>query len=237
VKKLKDGTGFGFELLIMMMLISVLLNNGQAKAIPASNSIKVPYHAQELDSYCAPACVSMAVGYISGEKVSTDVLAREMKIGVNGTDLSMMHFPFDNRGFTMVFATHATLEELKESNCRGYASITSIWFDKNHEVAHFVVIVGYNVTGMFVNDPWPTDWMQPEGRTTGENTFILNSLFTDLWSVTYQWVLEVPYSAHNQFEFTVSYRDQLVAAILFLGLTTSVVLIVRRWMTHHLTRH
>jgi len=233
VKRLRNVIRFNFALFLAMMLISIPLCNREANAIPASNSIKVPYHAQELDTYCAPACVTMVIRYISGETVSTDVLAGEMRTDINGTDPSVVHLPFDNRGFNLVGETHATLEELKEQNSRGYASIASVWFDKNHKLGHYVVVVGYNTTGIFVNDPWPTEWVQPEGRTSGENAFIPNSLFADLWSVTYQWVLEVSYPPHNQSQPTVSYLNQLVTVILFLGVIVSVMLIARRRRIHH----
>lgn len=226
---------FNFVLFLLMMLISVPLRNMQTNAIPSSNSLDVTYHAQEIDSYCAPACVSMVIQYISADKVSTDILAREMKTNINGTDPYMIHLPFDNRGFTLVGETHATLDELKEQNSRGYASITSVWFDTNHKLGHYVVVVGYNMTGILVNDPWPTDWIQPEGRTTGRNVFIPNSLFADLWKVTYQWVLEVPYPAHSQSLPAISPMNQLLTATLFLGLVVSIVLIARRRKPHRLS--
>jgi hypothetical protein len=167
-------------------------------AIPSSNLLEVPYHAQETNYFCGPASVQMAIEYLSGNLISQDTLAGEMKTDpVKGvTYTNMIRIPFDKGGYNSVREAHATLDELKEQNSRGYVSVILIWFDTNHKYGHYVAVIGYNATGIITNDPWPTNWNQPGSRKTGKNAFISNQLLADLWSNFNQWVLEVPYRAY-----------------------------------------
>ena len=166
-------------------------------AIPSSNLLDVPYHAQETSYFCGPASVQMAIEYISGVVISQETLAAESKTDpVKGeTHANMTRVPFDKRGYVNVLEAHTTIDVLKEQNSRGYVSIVLIWSNMSHKFGHYVVIVGYNATGIFVNDPWPSYWDQPVSRKTGKNAFISNQLLADLWTRFNQWSLEVPYPA------------------------------------------
>jgi hypothetical protein len=153
----------------------------QVYAIPTSNMLTVPYHAQELSTWCAPASVEMALEYISGQAVPQMTLASEMRTSKSGgTNVLMQQIPFDNRGYTRVQETQTDLNALKQLNAQGYVSILSIWSSTTHEYGHAVVVVGYDATGIIVNDP-----------LKGPNMYIPNSILSDEWHNG--WTFEIPY--------------------------------------------
>jgi len=139
----------------------------------------------------------MAIEYVSGDVIPQETLAAESKTDpVKGeTYANMTRIPFDKRGYVNVREAHTTIDGLEEQNSHGYVTIILIWSDTHHKFGHYVVAVGYNETGIFVNDPWPQDYPEPESRQTGKNAFISNRLLADLWTKFDQWVLEVPYPA------------------------------------------
>jgi len=202
---LNVGTGSIAVSLLLIVLTPFFLGCLPAYAIPSSNLLEVPYYAQEEDFFCGPASAQMGIKYVSGDVIPQRTLAAEMKtVPVNGTYTQMMRIPFGNRGYTSVREAHTTLDELKEQNSRGYVSIILIWSDIDHKYGHYVVVIGYNVTGIFVNDPWPAHWNQPESRKTGKNAFISTSLLADLWTKFNRWVLEIPYPPHKPPVYTVT---------------------------------
>jgi len=183
-------------ILFLIVLVSPLLCFQQVYAIPVSNVLEVPYHVQETNYYCGPACVQMGIEYVSGDVIPQGTLATEMKTDpVKGVTYSnMMHVPFVNRRYASVRGRkYVATDELKTQNSLGFVSILLIWFDTDHKYGHYVVVVGYDATGIFVNDPWPTYWGQPRSRKTGEKAFISDSLLADLWAYSDQWVLEIAY--------------------------------------------
>jgi len=138
----------------------------------------------------------MGIEYVSGDVIPQGTLATEMKTDpVKGvTYTNMMHVSFVNRRYASVRERrYVATDELKTQNSLGFISILLIWFDTDHKSGHYVVVVGYNTTGIFVNDPWPTYWGQPRSRKTGKNAFISDSLLADLWTNYNQWVLEIAY--------------------------------------------
>jgi len=173
----------------------------QAYAIPSANTLDVPYRAQQTNYYCGPASVQMGFEYLWNISViPQDLLATEMKTDpVKGvTYTSMMHVPFANRGYMSARERrYVTSDELKTQNSLGFISILLIWSDTDHKYGHYVVVIGYNATGIFVNDPWPTHWSQPRSRKTGKNAFISDPLLADLWTNYNQWVLEIPYRPYT----------------------------------------
>jgi len=154
--------------------------------------LDVPYHAQEEDLYCGPASVRMVIEYISGKLTSLHALAMEMGTG-KGTHHSRMGIPFWSLGYEYVSEDRITLDELKELNSQGYASIIAIWFDTNHKNGYYVVVIGYDQNGAYVNDPWGTFRSQPVSRRTGKDAVISYTPLVDLWTESAQWVLRIPY--------------------------------------------
>jgi hypothetical protein len=203
------GSGFfrrHFTIALLVLIVSTIsvLGCQQAYAIPSSNMLQVPYHPQETDYYCGVASVQMAIHYISGDVIPQDTLAKELKtVPKEGTWTYMMHKPFDLRRYPAVHQAHATLDELKNQNSRGYVSVIVIWADTDHKYTHYVVVIGYNATGIFVNDPWPSNWGQPVSRRTGEKAFISNKLLSNLWAYLDEWVFEIPYESRI-YVFTLS---------------------------------
>jgi hypothetical protein len=166
---------------------------GQAE-IPEHNLLDVPYHAQEKPHYCGPASIQMALEFLSGSLVSQDTLAGEMGtdpvIGI--TYVAMMSVPLRSRGYQSTRERGSTVDELRRRNAEGDVIILLIWFDIPHSYEHYVVMTGYNETGLFVNDPWPMDWGQPKSRGTGRNAFISYGLLADLWEAYDRWAMFVP---------------------------------------------
>jgi hypothetical protein len=185
-----------YSLLVLVQVFQIVTIGIQnAQAIPSSGYISVTYRRQETYYYCGPAVVQMALDYLGTALPSQDQLAAEMQTdiveGVTYTD--MMSVPFTNRNFSKVYAGTLDLDELKENNANGYLTIILIYFDTTHEYQHYVLVIGYNASGVFVHDPWPVAWGSPEGRTGGENAFISNELLTELWACSSHWGLVIPH--------------------------------------------
>lgn len=166
-------------------------------AIPSSNFISVVYCAQETDYYCGPASVQMALSYLMDSFPSQSLLAREMHTNpwLRATYTSEMRVPFDRRDLSLVFEETLDLDELKTYNSNGYPVIILIYSDTNYRYQHYVLVVGYDSNAVYVHDPWPASWSQPECRLTGANVSISYSLLDDLWSCQLShWGLVIPYS-------------------------------------------
>ena len=178
-------------------LFSTLIIHSSVGAIPSSNFISAVYCPQETDYYCGPASVQMALSYLMDSFPSQSQLAKEMHtnswLGVTYTN--EMRVPFDRRDLTLVFEETLDIDKLKTYNSNGYPVIILIYFDTNHRYQHYVLVVGYDSNAIYVHDPWPTSWSQPEGRLTGANVSISYSLLNDLWSCQLShWGLVIPYS-------------------------------------------
>lgn len=193
-----------FAFVLAILAISSLSVH-PVNAVPESNMLNVPYHNQfesgdpNSGIFCAPTSVEMALEYISGQVIPQTTLAVELKTGPvdNGTGVENVYIPFTNRGYTAVKAgSRSTLDNLKALNAMGYVSILDIHFDTNHKSGHFILVTGYNQTGIIVNDPWPTSKSQPLSRRTGKNAFISDGLLTDLWTRKNQWMIQIPYPPH-----------------------------------------
>ncbi|MCW4013137.1 MAG: C39 family peptidase [Candidatus Bathyarchaeota archaeon] len=156
--------------------------------------LAVPYHDQETRYYCGPASVSMVIEYTSGEALSQDTLSDELET-VTGTHSAYMDDPFYDRDFSIIQQEFMSLFRLKKRIASGYAPILLIWFDETCEEAHYVVAVGYNETGVFINDPWPTKWGPPVGRDTGPYVYLSNETLSKLWAASNNWALTVASSS------------------------------------------
>jgi len=142
----------------------------------------------------------MALGYLlyPSKPPPQDVIAVHLKTDEveKVTRTSTMAIPFKERGFDKTREdVPMTLDELKEYNSQGFLTIILIYSDITHKFGHFVLVIGYNSTGIFVHDPWPPEWGSPEKRKSGPNTYISSEMLSDLWNyrIAYHWGLIIPY--------------------------------------------
>jgi len=184
--------------LLILLVLAVFAPIGTSRCtsveIPAHNMLEIPYHSQGTPYYCGPASIQMVLDFLSGSIVSQDTLAGELRTdpvaGVTYTNF--MQAPLNKRGYQSTQETDSTLDELRQRNFEGDAIVLLIWFDTHYAYGHYIVMTGYNETGIFVNDPWPSNWGQPSDRSTGRNAFISYVLLAELWEFSERWALFVP---------------------------------------------
>jgi hypothetical protein len=181
--------------LVFILVIMVLANAGLSRSHAQSYILEVPYHDQQTSFYCGPAAIKMVMEYTLGIEVSQDALSQEMNTDIEKgiTYTSLMDEPFIHRELTDIMEGRTTLNQLKKQITLGHAPILLIWFDERHETGHYVVAVGFNQTGLFVNDPWPTQWSKPVGRETGAYVYLSNEKLLDLWSIHRKWAIIAAY--------------------------------------------
>ncbi len=138
----------------------------------------------------------MVLDYYNKLDISQAGLSQELSTNpVTGlTSTESMETPFIYRELTNVKEGRMTLNMLKQRITEGYAPILLIWFDDSHESKHYVVAVGFNETGVFINDPWPTQWGKPLGRNTGCHVYLSNQKLLELWSISGNWAITVTYA-------------------------------------------
>lgn len=128
----------------------------------------------------------MALEYISGENVPQKTLATEMSTTPPkmGTALSYMKIPFVKRGYDKVASHRAcAISDLKYWILKQYVSIIDIWMDQTKKETHYIVVVGFSPTGIYVKDP-----------SVQERRYIENEDLLKLWKVEDEtWALEIPY--------------------------------------------
>lgn len=190
---------------VLTILSVVLLTNSSAYPMASSYILEVPYHDQLTSYNCGPAAVQMVLEYSIGVYLPQDLLSEELDTdSMEGVTYTYsMNEPFQSRMITKVKSGRTSLNQLKQRINQGYAPILLIWFDQNYETGHYVVAVGYNETGVFINDPWPEEWEQPLNRETGSHVYLSNSELRDLWSSYYQWSLTVPFTQPEDKSFKV----------------------------------
>ena len=158
--------------------------------------LDVPYHDQQTSYFCGPASVKMVLDYTQNLEISQDTLSYELLTDENEgvTYTELMDEPFIHRDLTQIKNGRLSLNQLKKQMTFGYAPILLIWFDDNQEKGHYIVAVGYNETGVFVNDPWPSYWGEPDGRETGPFVYLSNEKLLDLWSIRRNWAMTVAFT-------------------------------------------
>lgn len=185
---------------VQMLIVFVLVATAERyvpRVSPLECVIPVVYRSQETGYYCGPAVVQMVLSYVAVDVPSQDTLASEMETdpveGVTYGD--MMRVPFETRNLPDVSEGTLDLDDLQEATDHDYLTIILIYFSTTHVYQHYVLVIGYNATGICVHDPWPLDASQPAGRSTGANAFISTDLLADLWACDpAHWGLVIPYS-------------------------------------------
>lgn len=174
--------------------------------------INVPFHYQDIDYYCGPACLEMVFDYY-GENISqfeiADV-ARTIGEPVYSTYTDEMvraaHFsnistsqgeeiPDGNiTGYSLRKLGYAAFENhgMSLTQLKGYIDedkplILLMFYRIGGPYGHFRVVTGYNETHIFVHDPWNNvTW---GGRYGGANIVFNYTAFLDLWSYYGYWAL------------------------------------------------
>jgi hypothetical protein len=187
----------GFLVFVLFFVVIVSMRgSSNSKATSYSYILDVPYYDQKTSYYCGPATVMMVLKYTRDIRVSQDALSTELltnaQTGV--TYSSQMDEPFTLRNLSNLKEGRLTINQLKKEITMGYAPILLIWFDSRHVAGHYVVATGFNDTGVFVNDPWPACFDEPEGRRTGSFVYLSNGELLDLWSFSGNWAMTAAYA-------------------------------------------
>ena len=141
------------------------------------------YYVQETSYNCGPASIQMVLDWLGAQPLPTQVeLATELNIPVGGPALiNMMSLPFQSRGFEVEARQGLGIDNLKESIASGHPVIILMYIDAGAVYGHYVVVVGYNETGVFVHDPYSQNF-GTISREVGANVFISYDSLTTLWS-------------------------------------------------------
>jgi hypothetical protein len=135
-------------------------------------------------------------------------LATEMHTHINHTtEWKYVYIPFQNRGFSEYFNQSLSddfqdaLSCLKGNLSQNYPIIIDTWYDEDAKsagsITHARVVAGYNLTGIFFNDP-----------LSGPNEFLNYSEFSSLWNVDGEfWALIV--EREPKFDVSVEVKDWL----------------------------
>lgn len=186
--------------LLVIVLVSIFatdnINGFQKEASinqQKASFVEAQYFSQKDRYYCGQAVVQMALYMVQGIRVDQSKLADEMNfIKGGGTRPFNIIKSFNKRDIEVI--NHGVFRNLNHlRNCvdKGYYSIINIGFDERGKSGHFVLVTGYNLTGFFVHDPWPENWGQPIGRSSGEDAYIRTDLMQKLWLYRLNWVLTV----------------------------------------------
>jgi outer membrane protein assembly factor BamB len=182
-------------------------------AATSETLLAVPFHYQQKDYYCGPACLQMVFNYYGQNIAQPEIACVARTIGyplytTYTSDLTRAaqfsnistsmgdQLPYNITGYSLrqlgysaseaLGMTLATLESFLD---QGKPLILCMWYSSAHYSGHFRVAVGYNSTCVFLQDPWNTGaW---GGAYGGPYTAFNVSQFMDLWSYSGNWALYV----------------------------------------------
>jgi hypothetical protein len=174
--------------------------------------ITVPFHYQDIDYYCGPACLEMVFHYY-GEDISqteiadvartigepvystfTDELRRAAHFsnistsnGAEIPDENITGYTLRKLGYAAVEAQYMDLTQLKSYIDQDKPLILLMFYSGYHVSTHYRVVTGYNETHIFLHDPWNKPlW----GGRYGCAYIAFNyTAFLDLWSYYGYWAL------------------------------------------------
>jgi len=161
---------------------------------------------QQTTNSCVSASVQMVLKYLDYSPLPNQTeLAIEMRTDINHTtEWKYTYIPFQNRGFSEYFnQSLSDFQEalfcLKGNLSQNYPIIIDTWLDENAKsagsITHARVVTGYNLTGIFFNDPW-----------SGPNEFLNYSEFSSLWNVDGEfWALII--EREPKFDISVGVKD------------------------------
>jgi hypothetical protein len=202
----------GESLNLAVNLITDVLHSFFLEMQGIAHFIFVPFHYQDIDYYCGPACLEMAFDY-HGEDINQSEIAdvaRTMGEPIYSTFSDELrrasHFsnvstskgaeiPDENiTGYTLRKLGYAASEaqDMDLTQLKSYIEgdkplILLMWYSHYHVSGHYRVVTGYNETHIFLHDPWN----KPEwgGSYGGANIVFNYTYFLDLWSYYGNWAL------------------------------------------------
>lgn len=197
--------------------------SAQTSSLTAQQStehqIDVPFHYQDKDYYCGPACLEMVFDYYEQDINQSEIADAARTLGEpylttyqddmlraayfsnlstsKGNELAERISGYAERdsGFFAFEATDWSMTQLKSYIDQGKPLIVLMWYSYLHASTHYRVVVGYNDTHVFVHDPWnKQEW---GGVYGGPYVAFRNSDFLNLWSFSAEWALCIsPWSAN-----------------------------------------
>lgn len=115
--------------------------------------IKTPYHAQENEYYCGPACLQMVFGYF-GHPLTQKMLAEHMGAHPKtGTPNEALERCVSAQGFFSYTKTDATNEDLRDFLKQELPVIVN-FIEPSHDEGHFAVVTKLTRRTITLNDPW-----------------------------------------------------------------------------------
>lgn len=202
----------GESLNLAANLIADVLHTFFLETDGLAHFINVPFHYQEIEYYCGPACLEMVFDYY-GENISqfeiadaartigepvystfTDEMVRAAHFsnistsqGAEIPDENITGYSLRKLGY-VAFESHGmSLAQLKSCIDQDKPLILLMWYSGFHVSTHYRVVTGYNETHIFLHDPWNNvTW---GGTYGGANIAFNYTAFLDLWSYYDYWSL------------------------------------------------
>jgi len=174
--------------------------------------ITVPFHYQDVDYYCGPACLEMVFDYY-GENINqfeiadvartigepvystfTDELRRAAHFsnistsrGAEIPDENITGYTLRKLGYGAFEAYDMDLTQLKRYIDQDKPLILLMFYRIGSSYGHYRVVTGYNETHIFLHDPWNKPlW---GGRYGCAHIAFNYTAFLDLWSYYDNWAL------------------------------------------------
>jgi hypothetical protein len=199
------------------------IRQNQTRVLAAQQALEhhvdVPFHYQEKDYYCGPACLEMVFDYYGQDGNQSEIADVARTIGEpydttypsellraahfsnlstsKGNELPGRITGYSERdsGFAASEADDWSMTQLKSYIDQGRPLIVLTWYSISHASTHYRVVVGYNETHVFLHDPWnKLEW---GGSCGGPDVAFSNFEFSNLWSVSSNWALCVsPWSVN-----------------------------------------
>lgn len=190
-------------------LIADVLHTFYLEMQGVAHFIDVPFHYQDTDYYCGPACLEMVFDYY-GEDINqseiadvartigepiystfTDELRRaahfsniSTSMGAEIPDYNITGYTLRSLGYAAFEAHNMDITKLKNYIDQDKPLILLMWYSEAHMYGHYRVVTGYNATHIFMHDPWA--W---SGRYGGPDMAFNYTLFSDLWAYSGNWTL------------------------------------------------
>ncbi|MGQ9544317.1 MAG: C39 family peptidase [Candidatus Bathycorpusculaceae bacterium] len=202
----------GESLNLAVNLIADVLYTFYQELRGVAHFIDVPFHYQDTDYYCGPACLEMVFDYYGedinqseiadvartiGEPVYStfiDELRRaahfsniSTSMGAEIPDRNITGYTLRDLGYAAFEAHGMNLTQLKSYIDQDKPLILLMWYSEAHVYSHYRVVTGYNETHVFLHDPWNNvSW---GGKYGGSNIALNYTLFSDLWGYSGNWTL------------------------------------------------